>query len=155
MTDHSIVDHLHSALSSGHDKPAMAEAVARLITSELGHRWAGIYEVGEHEIFALGWAGPHAPAHPSFPKSRGLCGRAVDTRSVVRVDDVTKDPRYLTTLDSTRAELVVPVTTEDTRIVGLIDVASDEVGAFSDDDVAVLESCAAAIRPLWARPAVP
>jgi len=141
---------LQELVSSIRDKQEVARQIARAITTTLGYRWAGVYEVGEDEIFVLGWHGPHAPAHPRFPRTRGLCGQAVLSRSAVRVDDVTNDPEYLTTLNSTRSELVVPVMATAMEVVGVIDVESDQVAAFSDQDVAILQSCAAAIPPLWA-----
>jgi L-methionine (R)-S-oxide reductase len=71
------------------------------------------------------------------------------SRAAVRVDDVTKDPDYLRTHESTRAELVVPVLTTGMEVVGVIDVESDQVGAFGEQDVGALQACAAALRPLW------
>jgi len=144
-----VADLVTSIAASGDDKARAASLIAGVIREGFDYRWTGIYEVGEHEIYALAWDGPHAPAYPRFPKTEGLCGEAVLSRAVVRVDDVTKDPNYLTTLDSTRSEVVVPVLTVKMEPVGLIDVESDQVGAFSEIDVAALQACASAMRPLW------
>ena len=144
-----VIEQVARIAASEAEKNTAAQRIATLIRTGLGYRWAGIYEVGNDDIYALAWDGPHEPAHPRFPKTKGLCGQAVRSRVVVRVDDVTQDPNYLTTLDSTRSELVVPVLTA-VEPVGLIDVESDQVAAFSDQDVSVLEECASAIRTLWA-----
>ncbi|MSP14232.1 MAG: GAF domain-containing protein [Chloroflexi bacterium] len=59
------------------------------------------------------------------------------------VDDVRLDSRYLPDPgrenDQTRAELAVPVKLED-QILGVLDVQSNEVGAFDDDDVFVVST---------------
>jgi GAF domain-containing protein len=115
-----------------------------------GWRWLGIYAVGRTEISLIGWSGPAAPAHPRFPKDRGLCGAAAATGSPVVVDDVAADSRYLETLGTTRSEMVVPVKRATGEVVGLIDVESERRGAFSPEDVATLEEHAAlAAAQLW------
>jgi putative methionine-R-sulfoxide reductase with GAF domain len=64
--------------------------------------------------------------------------------------DVTKDPRYLTTLGDTRSEIVVPVIRAATGdAVGVVDVESERVGAFGDDDRALIERCAALLATWW------
>jgi len=68
----------------------------------------------------------------------------------VIVGDVTKDPRYLTTFGSTRSEMIVPAMKPAGRgVVGLIDVESERLNAFEEDDRALVERCASAIVSLW------
>jgi len=113
----------------------------------------GLYDVTEHEIAVIGWAGPTAPAHPRFPRSQGLNGAAVASRRSVMVQDVSQDGRYLPTLGDTRGEMIMPVSGSNGSIVGTIDVESAVVNAFSDRDQALLEEFARALLPLWKPPA--
>jgi GAF domain-containing protein len=113
------------------------------------YRWVGIYAVGPEEISVIGWSGPSPPAHPRFPKDRGLCGAAAASGKTVVVEDVTKDPRYLETLDTTRSEMVVPVKRENGEVVGLIDVESELEDAFTPQDLRLLEGYASAVARLW------
>jgi GAF domain-containing protein len=110
-----------------------------------GYRWVGIYEVGSEEISIVAWSGEGPPAFPKFPKGRGLCGAAAASGQTVLVGDVTKDPRYLTTFGSTRSEVIVPIKLATGEVVGLIDVESERVDAFTPRDVRVLEARAEAI----------
>ena len=104
----------------------------------------------EDEIVNLAFNGPGAPAHPRFPVTQGLSGAAVASGETVVVGDVRGDPRYLTTLGSARSEMIVPVKDAATRrVVGTIDVESEQKDAFSDADRAALERCAAAIAELF------
>jgi putative methionine-R-sulfoxide reductase with GAF domain len=144
-----IVDLVGRIASSSQDKGKAARLIAAAIRDGFGYRWTGIYEVGNQDIYALAWDGPHAPAFPRFPKTKGLSGRAILSRAAVSVDDVTQDPDYLTTVDSTRSEIVVPVLGTTMEAVGLIDAESERVAAFSAEDLSALQACAAAIRPLW------
>ena len=64
--------------------------------------------------------------------------------------DVREDPRYLTAFGSTRSEIIVPVLDRAGRkVVGTIDVESEEVDAFSEEDRAALERCAVALAELF------
>ena len=68
----------------------------------------------------------------------------------VIVQDVTKDARYLSTLNSTRAEMIMPVRARaGGAVVGTIDAESDRAQAFGERDRAFLSACAEALRPLW------
>jgi putative methionine-R-sulfoxide reductase with GAF domain len=86
-----------------------------------------------------------------IPVSRSLrASAAVSSGEAVVVGDVTTDPRYLTAFGSTRSEIIVPVIVPAARkVVGTIDVESEHKNAFTDDDRATLERCAAAIADLF------
>jgi putative methionine-R-sulfoxide reductase with GAF domain len=45
--------------------------------------------------------------------------------------------------------MVVPVRSAIGQIVGTIDVESDRIGAFADQDRIFLEACATVLLPLW------
>ncbi len=128
---------------------AVARRVAEVIRAAADYRWVGLYEVTDTEIAAVAWTGTDPPAHPRFPRAQGLCGGAVAAHAPVVVGDVAKDPRYLTTFSSTQSEIVVPVIDPAGRVLGLIDVESERLNAFSADDTEFLQHCAAALAPLF------
>ena len=70
------------------------------------------------------------------------------SHSTIIVNDVARDPRYLTTLDSTGAEMIVPVLSR-SGVVGTIDIESETTNRFTNADRALIEQCATAIRALW------
>lgn len=109
----------------------------------------GLYDVTPTEIRAIAWTGTVAPAFPSFPRSQGLNGAAVSSGQPLIVQDVARDPRWLTTFGTSKAEAIFPVTLHG-AIVGTIDVESDRVGAFTNEDEDFLRGAAAVIQPLWA-----
>jgi putative methionine-R-sulfoxide reductase with GAF domain len=60
------------------------------------------------------------------------------------VGEVSKDPRYLTAFGSTRSEIIVPIVDRSGgKVVGTIDVESEKVDAFTEEDLSALERCAA------------
>lgn len=123
--------------------------LAEQIREAGGYRWVGIYAVGREEISVIGWSGPEAPAHPRFPKHRGLCGAAAASRSTVVVGDVANDPRYLTTFGTTRSEIVVPIKRATGEVVALIDVESEHRDAFTSEDRDRLEDFALQAAGFW------
>ena len=145
-----LLEEVSRALEVDGDRARKAAAVAGAVRRAGGYRWVGLYEVGDEEIANLAFDGPGAPAHPRFPVSQGLSGSAVASAETVMVGDVREDPRYLTAFGSTRSEMIVPVVDRARRgVVGTIDVESERVDAFSEEDRAALECCAAAVAPLF------
>jgi len=146
---HRLLVQIHQALAAPSDRRARAEAVADTIRVSGGYRWVGIYQVDETEASILGWSGPEAPSHPSFPVTQGLTGAAIRSRSSIVSDDVAKDPRYLTTFGSTRSEMIVPIFNALGTVVGTIDIESDRIAAFSSEDRSLVEACAVEMLSLY------
>ena len=65
------------------------------------------------------------------------------------LENVQEDPRWLTTFGTTRSEIIVPVLIGNARVVGLIDVESDQLKFFSEDDERFLTQCASLLTPLF------
>ncbi len=67
----------------------------------------------------------------------GITGFAAASQRPVLAPDVRTDPRYLNALDAVRAELAVPMLVRG-KLVGVIDLESTRLNAFSDQDRALL-----------------
>lgn len=67
----------------------------------------------------------------------GITGAAASSRQPVLVGDVRTDTRYLNALDAVRAELAVPMLVRG-KLVGVIDLQSTRLNAFSEQDRALL-----------------
>jgi L-amino acid N-acyltransferase YncA/putative methionine-R-sulfoxide reductase with GAF domain len=125
------------------------QRVAELVREATGRRWVGVYAVGSDEVVNLAWAGPGPPAYPTFPTDQGLTSAVIAQGQTVVSNDVANDPRYLTALDSTGSEMIVPVVL-DGRVVGTLDVEDERTSAFSDEDRQLLEAIAERMRGLYA-----
>jgi signal transduction histidine kinase len=81
-----------------------------------------------------------------------VSGRAVTEHRTVTVPDVTQDDQYVQLLGSAiRSEIAVPITlAADQVIIGVLNVESEELDAFSGFNEVVLESFAAKVRSLLA-----
>jgi sigma-B regulation protein RsbU (phosphoserine phosphatase) len=68
----------------------------------------------------------------------GIVGRAAQTRRSIRVNDVQKDPTYISSLPSMRSELAVPLVFK-SRLIGVIDLEAPVHDFFDDSHVNLLE----------------
>jgi L-methionine (R)-S-oxide reductase len=139
------------AIERNLDRGGDADDVLRRVVDVLHDRfaqysWVGIYLVEGSDLVLGPWKGPEATEHVRIPIGQGICGAAAATGRTEVVDDVNADPRYLACFASTRSEIVVPIAYEG-RVVGEIDIDSDEPGAFTDDDRVFLERVATLISP--------
>ncbi|MGI8958456.1 MAG: SpoIIE family protein phosphatase [Bryobacteraceae bacterium] len=72
-----------------------------------------------------------------LPLGEGITGSAAASRQPLLVPDVRADSRYLNALDAVRAELAVPMLVRG-KLVGVIDLQSTRLNAFSVQDRALL-----------------
>jgi putative methionine-R-sulfoxide reductase with GAF domain len=146
------LEELRRVAGGAGERRERAGRAAEWIRATGPHRWVGIYDVlpGVGKVVAVAWNGPSAPAHPEFPLTTGLTGRAIAEQRTVNVGDVASDPRYLVALGDTRSEIIVPVFAEGSRrVIGTLDVESERKDAFAPATQELLERCAEAIRGLW------
>ena len=69
----------------------------------------------------------------------GVVGWVAKNAEAVIIGDVSKDLRYLNARDETRAEIVVPLLVEE-KVVGVINLESDNVDAFGKDDLDLIKT---------------
>ena len=62
----------------------------------------------------------------------GVTGIAAQRREAILVDDVTKDPRYISAVPQVRSELAVPLIVKN-RLIGVIDIESPQPNHFTEE----------------------
>jgi GAF domain-containing protein len=73
---------------------------------------------------------------------RGVCGTAAEKRSTLRIADVTKFPGHIACDAESRSEVVIPLLTDDSHLIGVLDVDSPELNRFDADDETGLSAIA-------------
>jgi L-methionine (R)-S-oxide reductase len=126
------------ALAGGCTKKRMKQLV-EMIREARDYRWLAVYKILKDEFVILAATGGEPPAYPRFPVTQGLCGAALDSGKPIIVGDVNKDPRHLPAFHTTRSEIVVPMRNEHRHILGMMNVDSDELNAFGEEDREFLE----------------
>jgi GAF domain-containing protein len=101
--------------------------------------WTGFYRaVGNDHLVVGPYQGPHGCLHIDF--DRGVCGAAARTRETQLWPDVSEAPDHIACQSSTQSEVVVPVVTPDDRLLAVLDVDSDTLGALDETDQEHLEA---------------
>src|ERR1035441_7045149 len=80
----------------------------------------------------------------SLALGEGITGTAAMRREPLLVGDVRNDPRYLNTVDAVRTEMAVPMTARG-KLVGVIDLQSTRLNAYTEYDRALLRLIAARV----------
>lgn len=72
-----------------------------------------------------------------LPLDKGITGAAARSRRSVLSRDTSADPRYIESHPGIRSELAVPLIVKD-RVIGVMDLESEHVAAFTEDHVRTL-----------------
>ncbi len=124
-------------------------AIMATVVCELHHGfdyfdWTGFYRVVSPGLLKIGpYQGTHGCLVIAF--DRGVCGAAARTRTPQLVPDVRQFPGYIACSDSARSEVVVPVMTPAGELLAVLDVDSDQFGAFDEVDMTNLEKVCALV----------
>jgi sigma-B regulation protein RsbU (phosphoserine phosphatase) len=114
--------------------------IAQLMRRVIDYRTFGIWLLndgrGELEIQLAVQYGEKVHV-PRVPVGEGLVGYAALHKEPVLVPDVAQDPRYINVVADVRSELAIPMLLKD-RVVGVLDLESPELDAFTKRDVEIL-----------------
>jgi L-methionine (R)-S-oxide reductase len=139
------VDRLNSTSSTADQ---LMKGITLLLNQHmLKYNWVGFYmlEPGANPpMLVLGHFQGAMTPHTRIPLNEGICGAAASTGKTVVVDDVKNDPRYLACSLETKSEIVVPVFVRG-QVAGELDIDSHFAAAFTPEDRALVEYCAALV----------
>ncbi|MEZ4219681.1 MAG: GAF domain-containing protein [Polyangiaceae bacterium] len=128
-----------AALLDGEDDwiAALATVVAELHGAFDHYDWTGVYRLARPDELVIG---PYQGGHgcTRIRLDRGVCGAAASSRRTQRVADVATFPGHIACAATTRSEIVVPLVTANGRVLGVLDVDSDQPAAFTEVDEAQL-----------------
>ncbi len=114
----------------------MANCAALIFNSVPRLNWAGFYLLKGGELVLGPFQGQ--PACVRIALGRGVCGTAAESHSALRVADVTKFPGHIACDSASRSEIVLPLLTADSHLIGVLDVDSPELDRFDAGDEAGL-----------------
>jgi len=75
---------------------------------------------------------------PRLKMGEGFLGTVAQSGKAIISHDVSKDSRYFPAREQTRSEMVAPIVSND-HVIGVFDLESDSLDAYSEDDLAVLQ----------------
>ena len=143
-----VLANLDAAVGASRGKTSREAIVKALHSGVQTYSWVGLYLVEGSDLVLDAWSGPSATEHTRIPIGKGVCGFAAKAGRTEIVSDVSKDPRYLQCFLSTRSEIVVPILLGG-KVVGEIDIDSDQLDSFSTLDKEFLEAVAVKAAAAW------
>ncbi len=117
------LDQIFANVAEGIRKHVDYDTFAILLLDELGQQLEFRFAVGFPDSVVRNWR---------FGMGQGIVGAAVQTREVIRVDDVDADTRYISATDI-KSELAIPLVVKD-RTIGVLDVGRRAEGHFTDGE---------------------
>jgi L-methionine (R)-S-oxide reductase len=131
------------ALTAPTAQSVMEHIAQRLHEKMTRYNWVGFYLVDPADTGIL-LVGPFVGSftlNARIPLDTGLCGAAATTGQTVVVDDVSKDPRYLSGSSMVNSEIVVPIFAKN-RLAAELDIESYFAGTFDKPEQDFVEACA-------------
>lgn len=138
---------LTALLEGETDAIAKMANVAAVLHETFGFWWTGFYRVvppchsgltPESAELILGpFQGPVACMH--IPFGKGVCGTAWQRNESVVVPDVEQFPGHIACSSASRSEIVVPVHGADGTVTAVLDIDSDRLATFDEEDRIWLE----------------
>lgn len=112
---------------------------ARLATIEavLYHKmqtffWTGVYVLMEGELIVRSYQGP--VACQKLRHHTGVCWAAIDSGKTIIVKNVAEFPGHIACNSATKSEIVLPLKDGNGQIYGCLDIDSDQLSAFDEED---------------------
>ena len=129
-----LYGHSQAILEGISDDVSAMATIAALVHHAFGHLWTGFYRVVEEgQLLRVGpYQGSLGCIDIAF--GRGVCGTAAAEMRTMIVPDVQKFPGHITCDARSRSEIVVPVKGRRGELIAVLDVDSEALSAFDEDD---------------------
>lgn len=139
--------HIASVLEGVDDGIAAMATISCLLHHGFGHLWTGFYRAVEpNRLLRVGpYQGTLGCLDIAF--GRGVCGTAAAERRSIVVPDVEAFPGHIACDGRSRSEIVVPVFGADGEVTAVLDVDSEHLATFDDEDRVALERVVARFLP--------
>jgi PAS domain S-box-containing protein len=134
------------------DVDTLLARVVELIAQNFAYYCVGVFEVdaaSEYAVFRASTVDPEGSVRENLRLKvgeEGIVGWVAGSGQPLMARDVSREPRYRfdSAVPDTRSEVAVPIMLGE-RVVGVLDVLSDEVDAFDESDLGTLETLAHAL----------
>jgi GAF domain-containing protein len=133
----TLLPQIAALLSGERDMIANMANITAALREAFGFLWVGFYIVRQGELVLGPFQGPVACTR--IARGRGVCGAAYAQAQTVIVPDVEQFPGHIACNPFSKSEIVVPLLVPPRRVVAVLDIDSDTLGAFDEIDKQYLE----------------
>jgi L-methionine (R)-S-oxide reductase len=131
----SLIPQIEALLHGETDLIANLANVAAALKEQFNWFWVGFYLVKNGELVLGPFQGPVACTR--IAKGKGVCGAAWDRGENIIVLDVDAFPGHIACSSLSRSEIVLPLFSHG-KVIGVLDVDSEELNEFDDIDAKYL-----------------
>jgi len=128
----SLLPQIKSLVSGENDLTANLANISAALKEAFNFFWVGFYLKKENQLVLGPFQGPIACTRINFNK--GVCGHAYTTKEVVIVPDVEAFPGHIACSSASKSEIVLPAINKNGEVFLVLDVDSDELDDFSEED---------------------
>jgi GAF domain-containing protein len=140
LSRHRLLHHVTTAAASGTNlDEALVGAAQGLQVTLGGDHVAILLADKEQQILMVRATAGYSEEVKQLviPYGKGITGWVAVNQQPQRIDDVTQDPRYIQAGSNVKSELVIPLTYRG-DLLGVLNVESDQVAAYTENDEEML-----------------
>lgn len=136
----TALTHIKGVLEGEDDLIANLSNVAAILKELEGFFWIGFYIVKNEQLVLGPFQGPVACTRIDFGK--GVCGTSWSEKRTQLVPDVHEFPGHIACNPNSKSEIVIPIIDANGEVFAVMDVDSDKLNHFSENDQQYLEEIA-------------
>ncbi|HEX7367964.1 MAG TPA: GAF domain-containing protein [Pelobium sp.] len=139
----SITPQIAALISGESDLIANIGNVCAALKEQFNWFWVGFYFIKNDELVLSAFQGPVACTR--IKKGSGVCGAAWAKEQTIIVEDVDRFEGHIVCSSASKSEIVVPIY-RNQEIIGVLDVDSEHLNHFDEDDQKGLEKIISLIQ---------
>jgi GAF domain-containing protein len=132
----SLLSQIEALITGEPDLMANLSNITAALKQARGYFWVGFYLVKGNDLVLGPFQGPVACTRIGF--GQGVCGKAWEKKEVIVVPDVEQFPGHIACNSASKSEVVLPVIQQE-QVTMVLDVDSDQINDFDEDEVAFLK----------------
>ena len=131
----NLIPQISALLEGEKDLIANLANICAALKEQFGFFWVGFYMVKDDELVLGPFQGPVACTR--IPKGKGVCGSAWNESRTFIVPDVEAFPGHIACSSASKSEIVIPIIRSG-KVIGVLDIDSDELNSFDETDAEYL-----------------
>jgi len=135
-----LLPQIEALVATEADPMANLANTAAALRQTFGFFWIGFYRVDGDELVLGPFQGPVACTR--IDKNKGVCGSAWAQNNTLIVPDVDQFPGHIACASASRSEIVVPIRDAQGEVKYVLDIDSDQLNSFDEEDKRHLERIA-------------
>ncbi len=127
----NIILKIKALIGNEKDPIANLANVSAALKEAFNFLWVGFYFVKENELVLGPFQGPIACTR--IQKGHGVCGKSWEDSKLIIVENIDEFSGHIACSSASKSEIVVPLI-QDSKVIAVIDVDSNEIATFDQVD---------------------